>query len=281
MYTENRASGLKFVEYGNSQIETSRILTEKKKYKEAVFFFQQASENTTKALGYFCLNINPHWVGHMAVEISKQSISRFISDMEKFKNYPEKLKEYSKSDSELLGLLPQFLAPGIDEANSRANAAVTFISKLEDMAKDIDYKRNMWLKTLYINDNDSKQALDDALKFSTEYNSSNFDSIYNIPELFINSFGGASKFPQINEVIGYAREIAYLLKSTVLAVNLFHFNYLSYMHQQPTRYPRSNPRDYWDNDVYTEDAELVKRLPELILQLEALNKEVYKLINEF
>jgi hypothetical protein len=88
-------------------------------------------------------------------------------------------------------------------------------------------------------------------------------------------------FSSVEETVKYAREMSYLLKSTVLAVDLFHFNYLSNMHQQPTRYPKSNPKDYWDNDAYTEDAELVKKLPELILQLEELNKEIYKLINEF
>ena len=281
MYTKNRAPALKFVEYGDSQIEASSILTEAKKYKEAVFFFQQASENIAKALGYFCLNINPHEVGHTAIEISKQSISGFILEMEKFKNYPEKIKRDSKSDSGLLELLSNLLTPIIDKANSMANTAVNFINKLEDKSKDIHYMKDIWLKTLYINDNDSKEALDKALKFSTEYDSSNSDAIYESARTLVGSIDGASKSPQINEAVKYAREMSYLLKSTVLAVDLFHFNYLSYMHQQPTRYPKSNSRDYWDNNAYTEDAELVKNLPELSLQLGALNKEAYKLINEF
>ena len=280
MYIKNRVSALKFVEYGGSQIETSRILTKSKKYKEAIFFFQQAAENTTKALGYFCLNINPREVKHTAVEISKQSINKFIFEMEKFKNYPEKLKNKG-SDSGLLGPLFNLLTPIIDNVNSMAKVAISVIDKLEDESKNTDYGRDIWLKTLYINDADSKEALEKALKFSTEYNSSNFDSIYEIIEAFVELLDGTSKLPQINEAVKYAREMSYLLKSTVLAVDLFHFNYLGYMHQQPTRYPKLDPKDYWDNDVYTEDTELVKKLPELILQLEALNKEIYKLINEF
>ena len=165
MYIKNKKNAIKFVEYGNSQIETSQILTEKKKYKEAVFFFQQASENITKALGYFCLNINPRGVGHTPIAISKQSISGFISEMEKFKNYPEKLKRELKSGSGLLDFLSAALSPIIDEANDKAKLAVTFIDKLEGMSKDIPYMRDLWFKTLYINDNDSKEALDKALKF--------------------------------------------------------------------------------------------------------------------
>ncbi len=281
MYIKNKKNAIKFVEYGNSQIETSQILTEKKKYKEAVFFFQQASENITKALGYFCLNINPRGVGHTPIAISKQSISGFISEMEKFKNYPEKLKRELKSGSGLLDFLSAALSPIIDEANDKAKLAVTFIDKLEGMSKDIPYMRDLWFKTLYINDNDSKEALDKALKFSTEYNSSDFDSIYTNASTFASFISDGSESMQIKAVIKYAKEMSYLLKSTVLAVDLFGFNYLSYMHQQPTRYPKSNLRDYWDDDAYTEGRELIKKLPDLILQLETLNKEVYKLINEF
>ena len=282
MYLKNRATAIKFVEYGNSQIETSRILTEKKKYKEAVFFFQQASENTTKAIGYFYLNINPREVKHTAIEISKQSISGFILEMEKFKDYPRKLKsDLDPNSGLLLDILSNFLTSPIDMANSKAKDAITTIENLESMSRDIHYMREVWLKTLYINDNDSKQVLDKALKFYTEYNSSDFDLIYNSAVLFVGFLPGASKLPQIKMLIKYAREMSYLLKSTVLAVDLFNFNYLSYMHQQPTRYPKSNLRDYWDNDVYTEKVELVKKLPGLNSQLEELNKEVYRLIKEF
>lgn len=281
MYLKNRATAIKFVEYGNSQIETSRILTEKKKYKEAIFFFQQASENTTKALGYFCLNINPRGVKHTAIEISKQSISGFILEMEKFKNYPRKLKSDLDSDSGLLDILSNFLTSPIDMANSKAKDAITTIENLESMSRGICHMREVWLRTLYINDNDSKQVLDKALKFYTEYNSSDFDLIYNSAVSFVGFLPGASKLPQIKMVTKYAREMSYLLKSTVLAVDLFNFNYLSYMHQQPTRYPKSNLRDYWDNDAYTEEVELVKKLPGLNSQLEELSKEVYRLIKEF
>jgi hypothetical protein len=166
-------------------------------------------------------------------------------------------------------------------ANSKAKDAITTIENLESMSRGICHMREVWLRTLYINDNDSKQVLDKALKFSTEYNSSDFDSIYTNASTFASFISDGSESMQIKAVIKYAKEMSYLLKSTVLAVDLFGFNYLSYMHQQPTRYPKSNLRDYWDDDAYTEGRELIKKLPDLILQLETLNKEVYKLINEF
>lgn len=291
MYTENRASGLKFVEYGNSQIETSRILTEKKKYKEAIFFFLQASENTTKALGYFCLNINPRQVGHTAIGISKHSINGFMLEIERLKNYFENIIENLNNKiklepesldaiiNSLLNLLPNLLTQAFNDVIPKAKLAIVSIESLETQ-KDIDHMRDMWLKTLYINDNDSKLALKKALNFSIEYNTYSFDSIYTNVS-FVGSFPDISKLPQIEAIREYAKEISYTLKSTVLALDLFGFNYLGYMHQQPTRYPKINSKDYWDNDAYTEDKELVKNLPDLITQLEALNKEVYKLINEY
>ena len=241
-------------------------------------------------MGYFCLNINPRQVGHTAIEISKHSINGFILEIEKFKNYFEilvedlnnKINYEPESLAVLLNPLLNLLKQALNDIIPRAKLAIASIENLEAQ-KGVDNIRDIWLKTLYINDNDSKLFLKKALNFSIEYNNtSSSDLIYKATTLLISYYPGLStKFPQIEAITKYAKEISYTLKSTVLALDLFGFNYLGYMHQQPTRYPKINSKDYWDNDAYTEDKELVKNLPDLITQLEALNKEVYKLINEY
>jgi len=282
---KNRAEkALEYLRYSTTQLAASKYLYSKKLNKEAVFLLQQSVENAAKAFETLALpNANGKNIRHAPLKVLRDHVPVLLQN---FSNYVKIMEDISGIFSNQSGV-GKFISErsGVKKKRDQTKAnydkimtlSPAYIKRIDDIIKattdkgtNVGDRRKFWEQTLNLSDDAEAQfrnLLHDSDSANKRARSHKLGLLLVGP--FVGLAVGKAHSKKFRASVKYTISI-YFFAFT----RLFSLAYLTTLHQQPTRYPKTDGNDYWDSDAYTRDKPLVRNLSMLLRETSALNKAI-------
>jgi hypothetical protein len=264
---ESATLAIKFASIAISDAKVARILHRNRSYPQSIFALQQSVEKSSKGFALLMEIVGPdpkdlkYLFSHKPLVVLLERSADFLGHiygsylriteiaLDDYPTWGRKVFEEVRTSAMVSGqLLPkpeQLRAAGRGLASARAS--------------------EMWLATLNL-DRRVRQVDDAILAMKQNV----LDSAYLRFVLKTLTFPMKRKMTKNRDYPGYV-----LLLIQALS-RIYPLNFLTMWHEQSTRYPPTQPSDFWTSEAYTSRVPLVKKLPELCAQAERLSGDVFK-----
>lgn len=251
---------ISFAELAKGDAEASWILYQRKKYSQAVYFFQQAVEKDAKAIGLLTKSLNPtredlvFEVGHNSILAILLRLPELIGRIHEM--LPGLQEVLAKPEVKQFGL-DRLMAPMMQ------NVKGVDTKSIQDMITTLKspVMRRAWSLTLDLHPSQvfTKQflgMLKDADKKSAEVDEAEIQ-LKKFQKRLLRGFRKFGDFKYSN-----SPEMSRFQLSLYRAVpELVPLGLVSLWHETPTRYPPIDETDYWSLPAYTAKKGLVRSFP--------------------
>jgi len=245
---EHVAKAKQFLELAEKDAVASRLLLSRKKYALAVFHLEQSAEKTEKAIELF--------MDGRSIDFTD---SDKLKDFKTHNRFANSLDEMVRFYGHVCPLAYEILNLILDNADNLVDCKSDG-QKMKDIKKDASEcyaskKAELWNASLNL----ETKKCNGIISFALDGLSNARLPYESLDESAIN----AIKVFQIldDEAIAKARIIQRLMYSLMVQIGL---TILLALHEQETRYPPIANNDYWDEQAYTSDAPLIKKLSDFI-----------------